>query len=158
DLSNASEALWGMDFGDFIADACSYESLDMIIDMEADELLELRHRLSRLLSADNRSDERYIAEDYLIPMDEVVMVVPHQIGDYTDFYASIYHATNIGRIFRPGQPLMPNYKWIPIGYHGRASSIAISGTPIRRPAGQTKDDIANAPSFGPSKVLDYELE
>jgi fumarylacetoacetase len=86
------------------------------------------------------------------------MRLPANIGDYTDFYASIYHATNIGKMFRPDQPLMPNYKWIPIGYHGRASSIVGSGTSIRRPVGQTKDDNAEAPTFGPSKVLDYELE
>jgi fumarylacetoacetase len=94
----------------------------------------------------------------LAPMSDVYMVTPANIGDYTDFYASVYHATNIGKMFRPDQPLMPNYKWVPIGYHGRASSIVVSGTPIRRPAGQTKDDNAEAPAFGPSKVLDYELE
>jgi fumarylacetoacetase len=94
----------------------------------------------------------------LVPMSDVHMRPPANIGDYTDFYASVYHATNIGKMFRPDQPLMPNYKWIPIGYHGRASSIVGSGTPIRRPVGQTKDDNAEAPIFGPSKVLDYELE
>jgi fumarylacetoacetase len=94
----------------------------------------------------------------LAPMSDVSMMMPVNIGDYTDFYASIYHATNIGRMFRPDQPLMPNYKWVPIGYHGRASSIVISGRPIRRPIGQTKDDSAETPAFGPSKVLDYELE
>ncbi|MGE0132195.1 MAG: fumarylacetoacetase [Blastocatellales bacterium] len=94
----------------------------------------------------------------LVPMSEIFLRTPANIGDYTDFYASVYHATNIGKMFRPDQPLMPNYKWIPIGYHGRASSIVASGTPIRRPLGQTKDDNADAPTFGPSKVLDYELE
>src|SRR5262249_37824666 len=96
--------------------------------------------------------------DLLLPMSDVYMSTPANIGDYTDFYASIYHATNIGKMFRPDQPLMPNYKWVPIGYHGRASSIVVSGTPIRRPVGQTKDDNAEAPTSGPSKVLDYELE
>ncbi|HEU0184162.1 MAG TPA: fumarylacetoacetase [Blastocatellia bacterium] len=94
----------------------------------------------------------------LAPMSDVVLCPPVNIGDYTDFYSSVYHATNIGKMFRPDQPLMPNYKWVPIGYHGRASSIVVSGTPIRRPAGQTKDDNAESPAFGPSKVLDYELE
>jgi len=94
----------------------------------------------------------------LVPMSQVEMYMPVQIGDYTDFYASVYHATNIGKMFRPDQPLMPNYKWVPIGYHGRASSIVVSGTPIRRPVGQTKDDNSETPTFGPSKVLDYELE
>ena len=80
------------------------------------------------------------------------------IGDYTDFYASIHHATNVGRLFRPDNPLLPNYKWVPIGYHGRASSIVVSGTEIQRPCGQTKASDAAEPSFGPSRMLDYELE
>jgi fumarylacetoacetase len=91
-------------------------------------------------------------------MDEVEMLVPVEIGNFTDFYASVYHATNIGKMFRPDNPLMPNYKWVPIGYHGRASSIVISGAPIHRPVGQTKDHSADVPVFGPSRVLDYELE
>ncbi len=158
DLSAVSEQLWEMDFEDEIADACSFESLDLVVMLEPEKLSELRRRVSRLLRADNFSDERYIAEDHLVPMNQAQMFVPLEIGDYTDFYASVYHATNIGRMFRPDQPLMPNYKWIPIGYHGRASSIVISGSPIRRPSGQTMDDNAAAPAFGPSKVLDYELE
>lgn len=86
------------------------------------------------------------------------MVLPVDIGDYTDFYSSIHHATNVGRLFRPDNPLLPNYKHIPIGYHGRASSVVISGTPVRRPSGQTKAPDADAPSFGPSRLLDYEVE
>jgi fumarylacetoacetase len=158
DLSAVSETLWCNGFSDIIADASSYESLDLLMLLEPEEVSELRRRLSDLLRDDNYSDERYAIEEFLTPMSEVEMVVPAEIGDYTDFYASIYHATNIGRMFRPDQPLMPNYKWIPIGYHGRASSIVISGTPIRRPFGQTVDANADAPTFGPSRVLDYELE
>jgi fumarylacetoacetase len=97
------------------------------------------------------------------------MLLPVVVGDYTDFYASIFHATNVGRLFRPDNPLLPNYKYIPIGYHGRASSLVPSGTPIRRPSGQTRDVDAdpgkalnqvpnNAPKFEPTKALDYELE
>src|SRR3954468_17047736 len=86
------------------------------------------------------------------------MLVPAIIGDYTDFYASIFHATNVGKLFRPDNPLLPNYKWVPIGYHGRASSIVISGTNIKRPLGQSKSEGSDAPVFGPSKRLDYELE
>lgn len=86
------------------------------------------------------------------------MLLPVNIGDYTDFYASVHHATNVGSMFRPDNPLLPNYKWVPIGYHGRSSSIVVSGTPVRRPRGQTKDDSAPAPAFGPSKRLDYEME
>jgi fumarylacetoacetase len=86
------------------------------------------------------------------------MHVPADIGGYTDFYASIHHATNVGRMMRPDQPLLPNYRWLPIGYHGRASSIVISGTAIRRPHGQTRPDNDAPPVFGPSRRLDYELE
>lgn len=157
-LSEVEEQLWSDNFFDEVADACSYESLDMLLLLDPGEVSELRRRVSRLLRADNKTNERYIAEGCLIPMDEVEMLVPHDIGDYTDFYASVYHATNIGKMFRPDQPLMPNYKWIPIGYHGRASSIVMSGSGIRRPSGQTMADGAEAPSFGPSKVLDFELE
>ncbi len=88
----------------------------------------------------------------------VEMTVPCRIHDYTDFYTGIHHATTVGKLFRPDQPLMPNYKWVPIGYHGRASSIGVSGQTFKRPQGQTKAPDAVAPSFGPSKRLDYELE
>ena len=94
----------------------------------------------------------------LTPLAQVELTVPCRIGDYTDFYTGIHHATTVGKLFRPDQPLMPNYKWVPIGYHGRASSIGVSGQQFRRPRGQTKAPDAAEPSFGPSKRLDYELE
>ncbi|HEX6160152.1 MAG TPA: fumarylacetoacetase [Thermoanaerobaculia bacterium] len=94
----------------------------------------------------------------MLPMSGAQMLLPVDIGDYTDFYASVHHATNVGSMFRPDNPLLPNYKWVPIGYHGRASSIVVSGTPVRRPHGQTKDDNSAEPAFGPSKRLDYEME
>jgi fumarylacetoacetase len=94
----------------------------------------------------------------LIPIHEVAMQLPAEIGDYTDFYASVHHATHVGSLFRPDNPLLPNYKWVPIGYHGRASSIVPSGTPVRRPDGQAKDAEADAPHFSPTRSLDYELE
>jgi fumarylacetoacetase len=97
-------------------------------------------------------------ENCLIGMDEVVYRVPCRIGDYTDFYTSIHHATNVGRLFRPDNPLLPNYRWIPIGYHGRSSSIEVSGHELRRPWGQTRAPDAETPSFGPCQRLDYELE
>jgi len=85
--------------------------------------------------------------------------MPVEIGDYTDFYSSKQHAYNVGCMFRgPDNALMPNYLWIPVGYHGRASSVVLSGTPVRRPCGQTKADEAEQPSFGPSRLLDFELE
>jgi fumarylacetoacetase len=89
---------------------------------------------------------------------DVKLLLPAHVGDYSDFYASIHHATNVGSMFRPDNPLLPNYKWVPIGYHGRASSIVPSGTPVIRPAGQTRDGEAAVPAFGPSRRLDYEME
>ena len=94
----------------------------------------------------------------MVKQADVQMLLPAMIGDYTDFYASIFHATNVGSMFRPDNPLLPNYKWVPIGYHGRASSIVPSSTPVKRPSGQTKAPDAERPSFGPTKRLDYELE
>ncbi|MGH7583514.1 MAG: fumarylacetoacetase [Gemmatimonadales bacterium] len=94
----------------------------------------------------------------LVPQASLEYLVPFQVYDYTDFYASIHHATNVGALFRPDQPLLPNYKWVPVGYHGRASSIVVSGTPVRRPNGQTRAPTTTAPEFGPSRSVDYELE
>ena len=91
-------------------------------------------------------------------MRDAEMQLPAQIGDYTDFYASIHHATRVGKLFRPDNPLLPNYKYVPIGYHGRASSIVVSGHDILRPSGQTKSPTATEPVFGLSHSLDYELE
>ena len=91
-------------------------------------------------------------------LEEVEYDLPCRIGDYTDFYTSIYHATSVGSLFRPDNPLLPNYKWLPIGYHGRSSSIGVSGQEFHRPQGQTKAPDADKPSFGPCKRLDYEME
>ena len=121
--------------------------------LEKSELEAFRWAVSGFLDAD--SDPR---PDLLVPMDEATMLMPFDVGDYTDFYASIHHATNVGSMFRPDNPLLPNYKHVPIGYHGRASSIVVSGTDVRRPNGQIKPADADAPSFGPSKMLDYECE
>jgi len=115
----------------------------------------LRERLQELLS-----DERYRddIEPQLVGQTEARMHVPCLIGDYTDFYVGIHHATNVGKQFRPDNPLLPNYKYVPIGYHGRASSVRASGEPVIRPSGQRKAPDADAPEFGPSRRLDYELE
>jgi len=96
--------------------------------------------------------------EWLHELAQASMVLPFEVGDYTDFYASIHHASRVGSMFRPDNPLLPNYRWIPIGYHGRASSLVVSGTPIRRPQGQLKPDDLEAPVFAPCKMLDYELE
>ena len=119
----------------------------------------LRQRLSALLSAGNIELVRLgIAEKSLVPMREAEAVLPIAVGDYVDFYSSLEHATNLGKMFRPeGDPLLPNWRWLPVGYHGRASSVVVSGTPIDRPQGQTKGSSAE-PQFGPTRMLDFELE
>jgi fumarylacetoacetase len=120
----------------------------------------LRTAASQILDAKG-SDRKRIEEisgRFLRRAADCVMHLPARIGDYTDFYVGIHHATNIGKVFRPDNPLLPNYKHVPIGYHGRSSSIVPSGTPIRFPSGQLKDANADAPTFGPSRRLDYELE
>jgi fumarylacetoacetase len=94
----------------------------------------------------------------LLPMDEVEMRLPTRVGDYTDFYASIHHATNVGSMLRPENPLLPNYKWLPVAYHGRASSLVASGTPVRRPRGQISETANEPPLFALSRHLDYEAE
>ena len=116
---------------------------------------ELREQLTQLLS-----DERYRddVEPALIGQSEVRLHVPCLVGDYTDFYVGIHHATNVGRQFRPDNPLLPNYKFLPIGYHGRSSSIRASGEDVIRPNGQRKPPDAELPDYGPSRRLDYELE
>jgi fumarylacetoacetase len=116
---------------------------------------ELRTRLQELLSDENYRDD---LETHLIGQTEVRLHVPCLVGDYTDFYVGIHHATNIGKLFRPDNPLLPNYKYVPIGYHGRASSVRASGEPVIRPNGQRKAPDADAPEYGPSRRLDYELE
>lgn len=121
----------------------------------------VRERLSELLNADNEElrDNKAARELALIPMDEVEMLMPVSVPNYTDFYSSEQHAYNVGCMFRdPKNALMPNWKHIPVGYHGRASSIVVSGTDFHRPKGQTKADDAKMPSFGPCRLLDFELE
>jgi fumarylacetoacetase len=124
--------------------ACGGETLNALMSLTPGHWRSLRARLTELTDV----------ESYLVPMRDAEMLLPVAIGDYTDFYASIFHATNVGQLFRPDNPLLPNYKHIPIGYHGRASSIVVSGTTVRRPSGQ----IMPGPVFGPTQALDYELE
>jgi fumarylacetoacetase len=133
--------------------------LNKFIGLGKKKTSEVRERISELLQHDN--DELNIAarEIALIPMEEVQMLLPVRIPNYTDFYSSEEHAFNAGSIFRdPKNALLPNWKHLPVGYHGRASSIVVSGTNIHRPKGQVKPPDAEAPSFGPSTKLDFELE
>jgi len=116
----------------------------------------LRRGLSEGLRAGSAEQAGF--EAALVPQSTVELGLPCYIGDYTDFYTSLHHATTIGKQFRPDNPLLPNYKWVPIGYHGRASSICASGHGFHRPNGQTKAPDADAPKLGPCARLDYELE
>jgi fumarylacetoacetase len=116
----------------------------------------LRSALVRALSDGSPVRERL--EPMLVPQLDAEMALPMQVGDYTDFYSSLYHATNVGRLFRPDRPLLENYDYLPIGYHGRASSIVVSGTPIVWPSGQRITQGMTTPTYGPSIRLDYEVE
>jgi fumarylacetoacetase len=136
-----------------VAERCREPRLNALMEAGRDASRELRRALSDRLRAGSPALERI-----LVPMNEAELGLPAQIGDYTDFYASVQHATNVGSMFRPDNPLLPNYKWVPIGYHGRASSIVPSGTEVRRPVGQTRDGNEGPPSFGPTRRLDYEVE
>lgn len=133
-------------------------SLNTLMALDPAQISALRAEISGLLRESGRSATKAARGDILLSMDDVTMRLPAEIGDYTDFYASVHHATNVGSMFRPDNPLLPNYKHVPIGYHGRASSIVPSGVPVRRPLGQTKAADAAGPSFGPSLMLDYESE
>jgi fumarylacetoacetase len=139
---------------------CLQSPLSYLFASPSHQITELRRRLSDLLRADNPElrDNAELVERAVLPMEETEFLLPDEIGDYTDFYSSIFHATNVGTMMRPDNPLLPNYKYVPIAYHGRASSIVVSGTPIRRPHGQTKKAEESRPEFGPSRSLDYELE
>jgi fumarylacetoacetase len=141
-----------------VAVACQAETLNALMALGRPAARAVRERASELLRSGAPSDVRSRVERVLVRAGEVDLVLPARIGDYTDFYASIEHATNVGSMFRPDNPLLPNYKWVPIGYHGRSSSIVVSGTDVRRPLGQTREGEAPTPVFGPSRRLDYELE
>ena len=161
----------GVAIGDFVLDVPAAVDAGLLQD-EAGCLLEpslnrlmaasgevrrtLRRRLSALLRDGGAAEG--LAAAVLVPIDETKLHLPCRIGDYTDFFASIQHATNAGSMLRPDNPLLPNYKWVPVGYHGRASTVVVSGTPVRRPDGQRRAPDASAPVFGPSLQLDYEAE
>ncbi|MCF8246293.1 MAG: fumarylacetoacetase [Saprospiraceae bacterium] len=161
--------------GDNVVDLAVLNYMDLLDDVELDneiysnrylndlmalgkpKVRQLRDRLADLLDATN-DEAKDLAWHFLHPMDKVEMLLPIQIGDYTDFYSSIEHAMNVGSMFRPDNPLLPNWKHLPVGYHGRASSIVVSGTPVHRPSGQTLPKDAEQPVFGPTKLMDFELE
>ena len=138
------------------AQAAAESTLNHLMSLGPQRLSHLRKQLSKALQTGSAQEAALKA--CLVPQSQAEYTVPARIGDYTDFYTSVHHATNIGKQFRPDNPLLPNYKWVPIGYHGRSSSIGISDQSFRRPVGQTMPPGAEAPSFGPCKRLDIELE
>jgi len=137
------------------ASALGGTTLNALMALPAIDRVALRRWLSALFSD---AGQREAVEPLLHRAADCALHLPAAIGDYTDFYVGIHHATNIGKLFRPDNPLLPNYKYVPIGYHGRASSIRPSGVPVARPQGQSKAPDADAPVVGPSQRLDYELE
>jgi fumarylacetoacetase len=136
-------------------------SLNPIIARGKEPCRELRSRVQKLLRSDVpdlQRKEHHVAQA-LLPLAEVTMCMPVEIGDYTDFYSSEQHARNVGMMFRdPDNALLPNWKHMPVAYHGRASSVVVSGTPLRRPAGQLRPDPEQPPIYGASRLLDFELE
>jgi fumarylacetoacetase len=138
------------------AAVCAEPHLNALMGLGPPACSALRSGLSRLLASG--SPRQPSVEAHLIPLAAAELFLPVKIGNFTDFFASVFHATNTGRMFRPDNPLLPNYKYVPAAYHGRTSSVRVSGTPVRRPLGQTKRGEETAPVFRPSRSLDYELE
>ena len=140
------------------ADALSmcFGDLNQLGYLDSLSLSELRRKVSKFLREDFIEQQKLI--NHLYSISDIKLMSPFRIGDYTDFYCSIFHATNVGAMFRPHNPLLPNYKYIPIGYHGRASSIVVSGTDVKRPKGQNRTDPDAPPVYIPAKNLDYEME
>jgi len=138
--------------------ACTKGFLNQLMALGNEASSELRLALSKALRSDASKDLQEKIKHHLFDINKIEMLNPVRIGDFTDFYASIYHATNVGTMLRPENPLLPNYKYVPIAYHGRASSIVISGRKIRRPNGQINSDDKSEPKFMPSRRLDYEAE
>lgn len=141
-----------------VLSACAQPHLNALMQCGRDAASLLRRTLIALLRDGAWVGLRAELQVFLLPRQGAVFRRPVVVGNYTDFYASIHHATNVGRLFRPDQPLLPNYKFLPIAYHGRASSLSLSDTPVIRPRGQAKLPFADRPSFGPSAQLDYEVE
>src|SRR5881394_238988 len=161
DLAALEEAGLLKDLPPETAAATTRDSLNEFLALGRPAWRKIREALQKLLSAETPTlrDDKKLRERVFRRQSEVVMQLPVQIGNYTDFYSSYHHAHNVGTMLRGAEnALMPNWKWLPVAYHGRASSVVISGTEVRRPSGQTKAPDAATPTFGPSKSFDYELE
>jgi fumarylacetoacetase len=156
DLAAAAELGLLESADEILCEVCQESTLNPLMGLGSAHWQALRRAVFRLL--EEHSPHRDQAASCLRREQDIALVLPAAIGDYTDFYASVHHAANVGALFRPENPLLPNYKWVPIAYHGRASSIVLSGTGIRRPCGQCKPPSAGEPLFAPCCRLDYELE
>jgi fumarylacetoacetase len=144
---------------DLVVPLSGATSVDDVLRLDRPTWRELRAQLVALLSDSASPGDRDAVRGALVPSVDVRMVLPFTVRDYVDFYSSIEHATNLGRLMRPdGEPLLPNWRHLPVGYHGRSSTVVVSGTDVRRPKGQTKPADAPSPVFGPSRLLDFELE
>ena len=154
DVAAAGASFTGL--AEVAAKACVAPHLNQLMVLGREAVSSLRHALSRALSTEFGDAAR--VRPHLTPMARAELLLPALIGDFTDFYASVFHATNAGRAFRPDNPLLPNYKYVPVAYHGRASSVRVSGTPVKRPKGQRKPADQEVPSYGPSRNMDFELE
>jgi fumarylacetoacetase len=159
----AGDSAWrlGVAIGDQVLDLqgagfIAHADMAQLMQAAPSQLSELRSALSKALQTG--SEQQPALQPHLHTQSAITLGLPCEIGDYSDFYTSIHHATTVGKQFRPDAPLLPNYKWVPIGYHGRASSVVVSGTNFKRPRGQTKPPHLDEPSLIASKRLDYELE
>ena len=160
DLSGLFEADFLRDLG-LTPEVLEASVLNPLMKLGKPVTVALRERVQLLFTSSQAElrDQQDVHASCLVPFEQVTMHMPVEVGDYTDFYSSEDHARNVGKMFRdPDNALLPNWKHMPVGYHGRASSIVVSGTPIRRPMGQTRPDPEAPPVFGPSRLLDFELE
>lgn len=139
------------------AQACAAPTLNALMALGNSSVSALRHALSALFSAENET-QHSVVQHALHAIADVQLLLPVKVAGYTDFFASIHHATNAGRLFRPDAPLLPNYKYVPVGYNGRASSVRVSGARVQRPWGQLKSPTADTPVFAPATRLDHEVE
>ncbi len=158
DLHEGAETSLLACIGDDAREACRAATLNALMECGAEATARIRRVLTEMLREGAGAEHIATIEPLLRPLRGTVFRKPVSVGNYSDFYASLHHATNVGRMFRPEQPLLPNYKFVPIGYHGRASSLVVSGSSVVRPQGQMRLSPADTPVFEPCRQLDYELE
>jgi fumarylacetoacetase len=155
DVSKVPEAFHSTVHG--AVTACGQDSLNELMALSPSALCAFRAQIFDLLAQGNTKGQR-LFERVLVPIEEAELLMPVRVAGYTDFFASIHHATNAGRLFRPDQPLLPNYKYVPVGYNGRAASVQLDSVAVQRPRGQLRKPGTDAPSYAPCEQLDYEVE